>query len=62
MVQTIVQLKKMKLEESIDTALVSNADDYLDFMNNIKTDKGLNNFFLGQMFHWYNSLLKGEGE
>lgn len=52
------QLKKLKLKESIDKAFLSNVDDYLGFMNKIEKDQGLSNFFMSQMFHWYNSELK----
>jgi type I restriction enzyme R subunit len=52
------QLKKLKLKESIDKAFLSNVDDYLGFMNKIEKDQGLSNFFMSQMFHWYNTELK----
>lgn len=52
------QLKKLKLQESIQKAFISNVDDYLGFMNKIEKDKGLSNFFMSQMFHWYNQELK----
>lgn len=54
----IDQLKKLKLKESIDKAFLSNVDDYLGFMNKIDKDQGLGNFFMSQMFHWYNTELK----
>jgi len=54
----IDQLKKLKLEESIKKAFFDNADDYLAFMNKLEKDKGLGNFFVSQMFHWYNTELK----
>jgi type I restriction enzyme R subunit len=52
------QLKKLKLKESIDKAFLSNVDDYLGFMNKIEKDQGLSNFFMSQMFNWYNTELK----
>lgn len=54
----IDQLKKQKLQESITNAFLSNVDDYLGFMNKIDKDKGLGNFFVSQMFQWYNAELK----
>lgn len=54
----IDQLKKLKLKESINNAFLSNVDDYLAFMNKIDRDQGLGNFFMSQMFQWYNSELK----
>jgi type I restriction enzyme R subunit len=56
------QLKKLKLKESIDKAFLSNVDDYLGFMNKIEKDQGLSNFFMSQMFHWYNSELKQQSK
>ena len=52
------QLKKMKLKESIDKAFLANVDDYLGFMNKIEKDRGLSNFFMSQMFNWYNTEVK----
>ena len=56
----MIQTEEINFEESINVALVSNAEIYLDFMNKIKSNKGLNNLFLSQMFQWYSELLKGE--
>jgi type I restriction enzyme, R subunit len=52
------QLKRLKLKESIEKAFLSNVDDYLAFMNRIEKDQGLSNFFISQMFNWYNNELK----
>lgn len=54
----IEQLKRLKLEESIDKAFLSNVDDYLGFMNKIQKDQGFGKFFKSQMYHWYNAAMK----
>jgi hypothetical protein len=41
----------MKLRESIDKALLKNAEPPIEFMNRLAKDKGLANYVVGQFFH-----------
>lgn len=47
----IEDVKRMKLRESINQALLKNADPPLEFMNRLSKDKGLANYVVGQFFH-----------
>jgi len=50
---SIEDLKKRKLKESIQGALMNNADDNLTFLSKIETDPGFGKFFFSEMFKWY---------
>jgi len=47
----IEDVKRMKLRESIDSALLKNAEPPIEFMNRLSKDKGLANYVVGQFFH-----------
>jgi len=47
----IEDVKRMKLRESIDHALLKNAEPPIGFMNRLSKDKGLANYVVGQFFH-----------
>jgi len=47
----IEDVKRMKLRESIDKALLKNAEPPIEFMNRLSNDKGLANYVVGQFFH-----------
>lgn len=47
----IEDVKRMKLRESIDNALLKNAEPPIEFMNRLAKDKGLANYIVGQFFH-----------
>lgn len=47
----IEDVKRMKLRESIDTALLKNAEPPIEFMNRLSKDKGLANYVVNQFFH-----------
>lgn len=47
----IEEVKRMKLRESIDKALLKNAEPPIAFMNRLSKDKGLANYVVGQFFH-----------
>lgn len=47
----IEDVKRMKLRESIDNALLKNAEPPIEFMNRLAKDKGLANYVVGQFFH-----------
>jgi type I restriction enzyme R subunit len=47
----IDDVKRMKLRESIDKALLKNAEPPIEFMNQLSKDKGLANYVVGQFFH-----------
>src|SRR5205823_1070515 len=44
-------VKRMKLRESIDKALLKNAEPPIEFMNRLSKDKGLANYVVSQFFH-----------
>lgn len=46
-------LKRVRLKESINDALLSNADEFLSFMARTETDKAFGKFFFSEMFKWY---------
>jgi type I restriction enzyme R subunit len=50
---SIEDLKRLKLKDSIQDALMSNADDNLSFLSKIETDPGFGKFFFSEMFKWY---------
>ncbi|MBI4708266.1 MAG: type I restriction endonuclease subunit R [Candidatus Omnitrophica bacterium] len=47
----IEDVKRMKLRESIDSALLKNAEPPIEFMNKLSKDKGLANYVVSQFFH-----------
>jgi type I restriction enzyme R subunit len=47
----IEDVKRMKLRESIDKALLKNAEPPIEFMNRLSKDRGLANYVVGQFFH-----------
>ncbi|MBU0699736.1 DEAD/DEAH box helicase family protein [bacterium] len=47
----IEDVKRMKLRESIDDALLKNAEPPIEFMNRLSRDKGLANYVVSQFFH-----------
>lgn len=47
----IEDVKRMKLRESIDHALLKNAEPPIEFMNRLSKDKGLSNYVVSQFFH-----------
>lgn len=55
----IEDVKRMKLRESIDKALLKNAEPPIEFMNRLSKDKGLANYVVGQFFHLLMKDLKG---
>ena len=55
----IEDVKRMKLRESIDKALLKNAEPPIEFMNRLSKDKGLANYVVGQFFHLLMKDVKG---
>jgi type I restriction enzyme R subunit len=47
----IEDVKRMKLRDSIDQALLKNAEPPIEFMNRLSKDKGLANYVVSQFFH-----------
>jgi type I restriction enzyme R subunit len=58
----IEDVKRMKLRESIDKALLQNAEPPIEFMNRLSKDKGLANYMVGQFFHLLMKDLKNGPE
>lgn len=56
----IEDVKRMKLRESIDKALLKNAEPPIEFMNRLAKDKGLANYVVSQFFHLLMKDLKDE--
>jgi type I restriction enzyme R subunit len=56
----IEDVKRMKLRESIDKALLKNAEPPIEFMNRLSKDKGLANYVVGQFFHLLMKDLKDD--
>ncbi len=56
----IEDVKRMKLRESIDKALLKNAEPPIEFMNRLSKDKGLENYVVGQFFHLLMKDLKND--
>ena len=56
----IEDVKRMKLRESIDKALLKNAEPPIEFMNRLSKDKGLANYVVGQFFHLLMKDLKND--
>jgi hypothetical protein len=46
-------LRRQKLQNSVNEALLSNADENLNFMSKIETDQAFGKFFMSEMFKWY---------
>ncbi len=46
-------LRREKLKNSVNEALLSNADENLNFMSKIETDPAFGKFFMSEMFKWY---------
>lgn len=51
-------LRRQKLQESINEAFLSNADEFLNFMAKIETDSGFGKFFFSEMYKWYSGTTK----
>ena len=47
----IDDVKRMKLRESIDKALLKNAEPPIELMNKLSKNKGLANLIVGELFH-----------
>lgn len=58
----IEDVKRMKLRESIDKALLKNAEPPIEFMNRLSKDKGLANYVVGQFFHLLMKDLKNDSD
>ncbi|MBA4406579.1 restriction endonuclease subunit R [bacterium] len=56
----IEEVKRMKLRESIDQALLKNAEPPIEFMNRLSKDKGLANYVVSQFYHLLMKELKDE--
>lgn len=58
MADNLDDIKRMKLRESMDDALLKNAEPPIDFMNKLSQDKGLSNYLVSQFFHLLMKELK----
>jgi len=58
----IEDVKRMKLRESIDKALLKNAEPPIEFMNRLSKDKSLANYLVSQMFSLLNNDLKEDSK
>ena len=56
----IEDVKKIKLRESLDDALLKNAEPPLEFLNRLSKDKGLANYVVSQFFQLLMNDLKDD--
>lgn len=54
----IESLLRDKLNRSIQSAFLSNADAFLNFMAKTETDTAFGNFFSSEMFKWYSGMVR----
>lgn len=54
-------LLRDKLNRSIQSAFLSNADEFLNFMAKTETDSAFGNFFSSEMFKWYSGMVREAG-
>jgi hypothetical protein len=53
-------VKKIKLRESLDDALLKNAEPPLEFLNRLSKDRGLANYVVSQFFQLLMNDLKDD--
>lgn len=46
-------IKRQKLKQRVEEALLANADEYLAFLSKTEDDPAFGRFFMGQMFKWF---------
>lgn len=60
--ENIEDVKRIKLRESIDKALLKNAEPPIVFMNILSKDKSLSNYVISQFFHLLMKDLKDDSK
>ncbi|MDO9067588.1 MAG: type I restriction endonuclease [Deltaproteobacteria bacterium] len=53
-------LRKQKLQNSINEAFLSNADEFLSFMSKTDSDPAFGKFFFSEMFKWYDQSVSAK--
>jgi type I restriction enzyme, R subunit len=53
-------IKRQKLKERVEDALIANADEFLGFLNKTEEDPAFGRFFIGQMYQWFAEKRGGE--
>ncbi len=46
-------IKREKLKQRVEDALISNADEFLGFLSKTEDDPAFGRFFMGQMYQWF---------
>lgn len=46
-------IKREKLKQRVEDALIANADDFLGFLSKTEDDPAFGRFFMGQMYRWF---------
>ncbi len=46
-------IKRQKLKERVEDALIANADEFLGFLSKTEDDPAFGRFFMGQMYQWF---------
>lgn len=46
-------IKRQKLKDRVEDALISHADEFLGFLNKAEEDPAFERFFMGQMYQWF---------
>lgn len=54
----VESVQRLKLRESIDRALLTNAEPPIEFLNRLAKDAGLANFLTSQLFQWLDAEIK----
>ncbi|MBV5329535.1 MAG: type I restriction endonuclease subunit R [Chlorobium sp.] len=53
-------IKRQKLKERVEDALIANADEFLGFLNKTEEDPAFGRFFIGQMYQWFSDQRGGD--
>jgi len=56
----IDEIKRLKLQESINKAFLENIDSTVGFMTKMEEDPGFGKYFMSNMFHWFKSTMADE--
>ena len=60
--KNIDDVKRMKLKESMEKALIENGEANINFLAKMETDAGFGKFVMTRMFHWFKDALEEDGK
>lgn len=58
----IDEIKRLKLQESVNNAFLENVESNVNFMAKMEEDAGFGKFFMSHMFHWFKNVIEEEGK